>query len=443
MHLASEELLRYEDNRLIVNHFSASPNDINLRSVCLFLDTFIEAPTEISAFSYMDFLPRMFANSAENSCLHKAVLAASLRNFLNRHHATDMTYVANKAFAEALKCTNRALADSTTKLTDETLVAVHLLSIHELLCPFSIRGTWRVHVQGTLPLLLMRGSEQFESDQGRQIFRAVHSPILVRALRFGEELPESFQYLAPTMPFPVSIALQITLYLQKVVVLRSRLLKVLSTENKSALSTRAGSDRQRRIVCLVNEGQRIDESSDIDGWTANDPLWKTHSIHSRTIRQKHRGYCSVTALTQFYWRSLYVMGNWVRFWAARMYLFETLAKSTTELYDTSTDVDFQRNMLNNISTFQSKVECMADSILSAFRFALGELDSDGQTEEAVRFSDSITASGVGPLLYFYALKAIEDFEFTTAVQKSLARESLIRIGVERGIGSALITRWNE
>lgn len=440
----SDESLIRQINGIMVKHPPKTLNDTSFRSVCLFLDNFTQMPagTQV-AFSYMDFLPDLFAKSAEGSALQKAVLAASLRNFANHHHATEITSAANKAYAEALQSTNRAIADSTSKLRDETIVAVHLLSIHELLCPFSIRGTWRVHVQGTLPLLLMRGLQQFTAPRGVQIFRAVHSPILMRALRYGEEPSEAFQRLATEVPLPVSIALQITLYIQKVVVLRSRLLKALDRGAATAVSPQASCDRQRRITCMINEARRIDDLSDIDSWTTYNPLWKIYSIRSCNVLQRHTDCCSAASFTQYYWRSLYVMSNWVRFWVARAYLYETLAKAAAELYNSSSDQDYQKKMLGDIKTFQSSLQGVADSILSAFRFAHGELGCDGKTVKNSRPADVYNASAVGPLLYFYALKAIEDFQFTSAVQRNLARESLIRIGVEKGIGSALMTRWNE
>lgn len=408
----------------------------DFRSICLFVTTFTTgADAQSGDPGHMDFLPSLLLRSANESCLQKATLALSLRNFANRHAVTDLTSKITEAYSEALKSTNQALADQYLAKHDGTLAAVFLLSLYESLAPRAVRGSWKAHVHGALQLLRLRGPEQFSTSAGQQLFRLVHTPILLRAFKNGEEPPEESRQMVQLFQMyhlPHHFASQISTYFYKVVMLRARTAKLLRQPYTFGESIFAlDGDFQRSLFLLIVQGQALDTSSDFIGWAAEDDHWR---LQKKSFSHEPAR-CYEKRYHKYYWCSHWAMCQWIRGWTARLYLYETLlnalsylnASSLRDLADTASISDI----------FQGKVQETADNILCSIDFAFGDIDECGLTKEHDTFMTDPAASAVGPYYIFYGLEVIIESFFTTRGQKVIAAKALGRIGRERGLARLL------
>lgn len=269
------------------------PYDLDFRSICLFIKTFTtNTQTSNGDPGHLDFLPNLYSASSERSSLRKALLAVSQKNVISRYSATELVKAATKAYVEALQSTNQALADPSEALQDETLATIYLLSLHEMLSSSFIAGDWQTHVQGLLQLLRMRGPQQFATPQGRQLFRAVHTPILIRALKRGEEPPvESIQIvqlfrtsIGVTSPFP-SMA---SAYFYQVVIARARIAKLVRTQEQCNQALSTCQNTRYSIARLLSEAKTMDESNDLETLTASEPHWQLYRRDIHLYIRSHR-----------------------------------------------------------------------------------------------------------------------------------------------------------
>lgn len=95
-------------------------------------------------------------------------------------------------YAGALRLLNAALRDSIRCRTDEILIAVHLLGVYELLTCDSRESimSWKAHMAGARKVLQVRGTDQFKTFPGRQLFREHRAQILIHAMWEDLECPK-------------------------------------------------------------------------------------------------------------------------------------------------------------------------------------------------------------------------------------------------------------
>ena len=91
----------------------------------------LAAPTDSSrAYRFLDFLPDLYRETNQESCLSLATDA------LARAYLTNVSFGSRtgdtKIYGDALRATNMALRDSRQRTEDGTIIAVWLLGMHEV-----------------------------------------------------------------------------------------------------------------------------------------------------------------------------------------------------------------------------------------------------------------------------------------------------------------------
>lgn len=418
---------------------SPVPTDYDNEALCLFLVSHTKGGDTIHGDpGHLDFLPSLLANCDPHSCLHKATAAVSLRNLISRKQCLDLSSRATETLIEALTSTNRALADPYLALQDETLAAVYLLSLNESMNPQAVLGSWKGHVQGASHLLRLRGKQQFLTSQGQQLFRLVHTPVLVKSFREGEEPPEeSLQMIQLFQRYqvPNHFAGLVSSYFYKVVMLRSKLGKLIQKNVLSIddIGEHHGQYTRQSIGLLIAQGQALDASSDFSTWAAEDDYWQ------RRVRYVSSDPADPAAskLSIFYWRSAWVMCQWIRGWTARMYLYITLLRALAHVHDDLSGLDDFTNVAELSHAFEKVLHETVDNVLSSIDFAIGDIDEYGHLAQCNTFLMDPAATAVGPYYIFHALEIIMTSALTTPGQRAIAVKALRRIGRERGFGRLL------
>ena len=109
--------------------FSVPPH---ARSITLILDRFSHVHNGRKTFGWLDFLPGLFQEAPDNSCL---TLTADL--FANAYRcqlpdASGSERKIHRLYGNTLKSVNNALADPARSLDDATIIAVWLLGHYEV-----------------------------------------------------------------------------------------------------------------------------------------------------------------------------------------------------------------------------------------------------------------------------------------------------------------------
>ena len=121
-----------------------------------FYDFVIHTPdsTSTKLGGHMSFLPDLYQQSAQDSALVSATLAAAYANFNGRMKTSKAPSGGRKQYGLALKLTRDALESPSDKHEDGTLLAVYLLCLYEIIqYPKHNRGFWGVHLDGVVAVV--------------------------------------------------------------------------------------------------------------------------------------------------------------------------------------------------------------------------------------------------------------------------------------------------
>ncbi|KAI0431168.1 hypothetical protein F5Y09DRAFT_305765 [Xylaria sp. FL1042] len=140
--------------------------------------------------SYLASLMEDPRNTAVNTALDAVALAA----FSNVRLSPGTMLKAQREYTVALSRTNRALKDPIMCKTDDTLAAVVLLGIYEVIncTDDSYIDRWLKHMDGAAKLVEIRGSEQLTRREGLDMF--THLRTQINLSRIYQE-----KYISPTL----------------------------------------------------------------------------------------------------------------------------------------------------------------------------------------------------------------------------------------------------
>ena len=137
-----------------------------------------------------DYLPGLLKASKRNSTLQRAITAAGLAALANAFKSKEIMKKAQKEYVSALALTNKALESTNAIKKDSTLVSVMLLGMYE---NFTHQGKDSVraraeHISGACALIVLRGKNQFNSDNGIRLFTQIYSTAFMVALESGTDI---------------------------------------------------------------------------------------------------------------------------------------------------------------------------------------------------------------------------------------------------------------
>lgn len=91
------------------------------------------APTNSNRFyRFLDFLPDLYRETSEVSCLNLATDALAKAYITNMSESSPKRAEHLQTYGRALRATNIALQDPLERVKDSTIIAVWLLGVHEV-----------------------------------------------------------------------------------------------------------------------------------------------------------------------------------------------------------------------------------------------------------------------------------------------------------------------
>lgn len=421
-----------DDSQLSVRNFFISrplpqAQDLDMRSICLFISTFVPAPRY---GTILDFVPDLHLTSNSTSCFQISLHAVSLLNFMNRYKAYNMLEEDVKvAYYAAIRSTNTALKDRELVLRDETLASVWLLSLYELLSSdvhtFGSKTPWIHHINGSLSLLRIRGRSKAKTKIGQQLFTLVYMPILAMIMMMGQQPPADIakdyqEILQADKDCPPDLTSTYE-YMNEVADWRAR--TRMACENLGS----TGSDHVEliKVVALISEGTALSDYSERstlkNGTNTKDPeISRTSENHS----------CN-----KFDYSSVNDLFHDLIKWTTNLLSIQTLLQATMMFQSSAAISDSEIKLLlanNEVArkTFrdtvhlQQRLNSLADLTLASVPFAFGDHVNDKRKPD---FSIYNNAS-VGAYHMFWPLGALVASPWVTEDRKIRARAALKIIG---------------
>ncbi|KAF2130180.1 hypothetical protein P153DRAFT_313739 [Dothidotthia symphoricarpi CBS 119687] len=147
--------------------------------------------------SHFDYLPTIHCQVDSSSTLLATVQAAATAALGQEMRQPHLMQQARRLYVRALLETNTALANPSTATEDATLISVLLLGLFETIAWIGPRtpDSWIIHTRGALVLLKLRGSQQFKTRIGRQLFVQVTRIACVNSLQQKSRLPAELKDL--------------------------------------------------------------------------------------------------------------------------------------------------------------------------------------------------------------------------------------------------------
>ncbi|KAL2829505.1 hypothetical protein BDW59DRAFT_142169 [Aspergillus cavernicola] len=145
-------------------------------------------------------VPHMFSKAEDGSALYEACNAVARAYMVPIIRNPKAISDGAKAYGSALTAIRSAIMDPQRCKTDNTLFAVWMLGLYELLSglrpgtdPVATAG-WQIHNQVLAELISLRGSEFFASRNGRNLWLMIFSNVETRALMSGQECKEALTW---------------------------------------------------------------------------------------------------------------------------------------------------------------------------------------------------------------------------------------------------------
>ncbi|ETI28742.1 hypothetical protein G647_01193 [Cladophialophora carrionii CBS 160.54] len=325
-----------------------------------------------------NFLPQILADAGRDSYLYAAMRSVAAVNFANRSPTVDMRDMIELEYARAVSRVTAALADPDQCLRDETLVAVWLLGIRELLAGVNgpqSKSAHQTHVDGTLMLLRLRGEEQFSSPAGRHLYATLLSAMHWKPLFASEEPSQEYLMLESQLSQATTVpeaSLRLRSFFHGVTKLRARIRNFLSMQDDASV------DKAQVVESYLRAAARLKEK--VNGW-CTDPTWLPRKVLAEPPQRhlQRNPWTSGTLLRLHCFSSWHAFFHWNRFFVAKACLHAALLDALSTLPKTQTTRVSGRTIddliLSNTAVLQETVR----DFIGQLAYALGDVDENGQS----------------------------------------------------------------
>ncbi|EXJ85070.1 hypothetical protein A1O3_05745 [Capronia epimyces CBS 606.96] len=370
-------------------------------------------------------------------------MAVSRMTLADRYSGKDVRLQTGREYGHALVLANQAIRDTQAGIQDETVVAVWLLGLYEMVSVVLTHGRIRVgsmtleeewqshlsHVRGAMNLLRLRGMSQFTTARGEKVFRILKAAIQMRLFILNSVTSKDFDGLEIDVYqdehefLPSQTANRATAYFHRVARLLEKIKHILAAKSKQRAESMASTDN------LLGYGETLD--NEMQGWSKDEPGWDMMLVHGSKAGTVWALYPSHA---EYHFYSFWVFLYWLRFLTARFKLYEGL----TELIklpneDPATGRRASSSLrAQRMSKYQNIIRTTASEIIGLTAYALGDVTPTGT------FTLSVSARNpsrgfqeinvVAAMQLVIPLKMLQRSEYLTVTQKGAVDLAISHIG---------------
>jgi hypothetical protein len=199
--------------------------------------------------SRFEYLPQVCLNAKYNSPVVACVNASAVAAFARELRDPAMMSMAHDHYSRALAMTNKALTIPQEAVLDGTLISVLLLSLFETIAQEDRKApsNWTAHVKGAGALLSLRGTEQFRTQLGRDLFLQVITNVRTSSAQRKVRVPPNIMQLQETATQfldPLNKSFEFSIIIDRFATLRADMEETKCRDSAAIIATALDIERQ-------------------------------------------------------------------------------------------------------------------------------------------------------------------------------------------------------
>ncbi|KAJ5991609.1 hypothetical protein N7522_011816 [Penicillium canescens] len=417
------------ENQFLTRQLRQSPRETHpntglsrQEAICFFLQSHAIPGTSLMTDSLTTFLMQSGGSSGQRAIQSSIVAVASA--MLSRvQNVTSLRQTARQEYGSALKMVNEALANTDEAKTNQTLGAVVLLSLYEIVISRAPQGieSWTNHISGAAALLEYRGLGQLLTEAGVRLFLHLRYQIIISCLQRDVRVPGSLLETAKLDMIPqVKDALG-----NKLITIIGNLANL-----RADIHTTANSNPQEVLTaaCAIE--------ADLIAWLVTLPPDFTYSSHTlmpldRVFERRCHGIRPLNNEYHLY-PDIWAPSCWNHYRCARILVSEIILSHAHKLSNgsaTSLSEDFRLHC----KSLRSTIRRLGADICRSVPFHLGACNSEVLPETPILPPESY----LGGLMLLWPLFIAGIIEGPKHPQRRWVIQCLKTIGHSWGLDQAL------
>ncbi|KAJ5419248.1 uncharacterized protein N7487_002798 [Penicillium crustosum] len=391
-------------------------------AICFFLQSHAIPGNVLITDMLTDFLMES-GGSLGQRAIQSSIVAVASAMLSRVRRAASLSHIAHQEYGYALKLVNQALADADEAKTNQTLGAVVLLALYEIVvsrAPQGIEG-WTNHICGAAALLKHRGATQLQSEVGIRLFIHLRYQIIISCLQRDVLVPSSlleFTKLDMIPQIKNAVGTKIILIIGHLSNLRANIHTQTLTDPQEILSA----------ACAIE--------ADLLAWLAALPPDFTYSSHTlmpldRSFERRCHGIRPYNNEYHIY-PGIWAANCWNHYRCARIFVSELILSQVHKL-SSSSPTSLSDDLRLYSKSLRSTIRRLGADICRSTPFHLGACNSEVLPESAILPPESY----LGGLMMLWPLFIAGIVEGPTHPQRRWVIQCLHTIGNTWGLAQAL------
>ncbi|KAL3481986.1 hypothetical protein BJX99DRAFT_217924 [Aspergillus californicus] len=335
----------------------------------------------------------------------------------------ELELAAEREYGHALTLLTRAVCIEKESRANQTLSAVLLLAIFEVITSRSIQSIekWTNHIYGAAALLELRGPEHLQSEEGLKLFVQLRFQIIMSCLQRGMRVPGS---LLECSKIAMYLRPQTDAYCDRLICMAGKLSNL-----RADINTKVLSDANEIISRAYSiEGELL-------AWVASGPadfLYTTYECSSVQQWVRMFGNKPFPYNNQYHvYRDLWICHTWNQYRCSRIIVCEIILSCLRRL-SAGASMAMSKELQSHCARIRNVTREMASDICASAAYHLGVEGSP-----AASFTVPTNYCYVGGMLLLWPLTLAGGTESNDHPLREWVRDCLRLIGHSPGIDQAL------
>ncbi|KAJ6191338.1 hypothetical protein N7519_001359 [Penicillium mononematosum] len=301
----------------------------------------------------------IFRGPASQQAMKASVVATATAMLSRVRGLPSLKDVSRREYGSALRLLNTTLADVEESKTNQTLGAVILLAIYELItsrAPEDLQ-CWTNHINGATALLDIRGTDQLKTDAGLRLFLYLRFQITISCLQRDARVPESLLECT-----------KLAMFLQPAEAHGNRLVMIIGklSNLRADICANMYSD-EREIVSAASAIE-----ADLIAWLAALPPEFSYTTHITTpfdsaFQKRFRGISPYDNQYHVY-PSAWACSSWNHYRSARIIVSEIILNRIRKISNSSSMASLSEEFRLQCRTLRSTIRRLAVEICRSVPF---------------------------------------------------------------------------
>ncbi|CAG8234513.1 unnamed protein product [Penicillium salamii] len=337
------------------------PRDIDstkYEAICYFMRSNCMPGTFWSSDLVTKFLLRT-GGPASQKAMQASVVATATAMLSRVRQLPSLKDVAHREYGSALRLLNSALSDVEEAKTNQTLGAVVLLAIYEVVtsrAPEDI-DSWTNHINGATALLDIRGTDQLKTETGLRLFLHLRYQVIISCLQRDARVPQSLLECT-----------KIAMFLRPAEAHGNRLIMIIGKLSNLRADIRADAYTDEQEI--ISAASAIE--ADLIAWLASLPPEFNYATNTKSpfdfvFQRRFRGISPYDDQYHVY-PNLWVCNSWNQYRSARIIVSEIILSHVRKISDRTSLTSLSDEFRIQCKTLRSTIRRLAVEICRGVPF---------------------------------------------------------------------------